>query len=113
GISRTHEVKVKPIGSGQGKESFIQITPTVQLGERLAFPSEGYFYNFANAQLIQEYKMLGDGHFGFYATRTTQNRLDDEQLANLYQNTILVYWNIDGQLVTDQSLVYLDHQITK
>lgn len=113
GISLPHEVKVWPIGSGQVKDSFIPITPTVQLGERLAFPSEGYFYHFANGRLVQEYKMLGDGHFGFYATRTTQNRLDDEQLANLYQNTILVYWKVDGQLVTDQSLVYLEHQITK
>lgn len=113
GISLPYEVQVKPIGSGQVKDSFIPITPTVQLGERLAFPSEGYFYHFANGRLVQEYKMLGDGHFGFYATRTTQDRLDDEQLANLYQNTILVYWKIDGQMVTDQILVYLEHQITK
>lgn len=61
GISVPESVQVKPIGSGVVREAFIPVIPSVQLGERLGLPTEGYYYHFHNDRLVQEYKLLGEG----------------------------------------------------
>ncbi|EJR0682399.1 LysM peptidoglycan-binding domain-containing protein [Vibrio parahaemolyticus] len=113
GISVPDSVQVKPIGSGVVREAFIPVIPSVQLGERLGLPTEGYYYHFYNDRLVQEYKMLGDGKWAFYATRSTHERLNDEQGYNVYQSAILVYWKLAGKEVENQHLVYLEKQITR
>ncbi len=69
GISVPEPVQVKSIGSGIIQEAFIPVTPSVQLGERLGLPTEGYYYHFHQKRLVQEYKLLGEGKWQFYATR--------------------------------------------
>ncbi len=113
GISIPDNVQVKPIGSGVVREAFIPVIPSVQLGERLGLPTEGYYYHFYNGRLVQEYKMLGDGKWAFYATRSTHERLNDEQGYNVYQSAILVYWKLAGKEVENQHLVYLEKKITR
>ncbi|OAJ96188.1 S-type pyocin domain-containing protein [Vibrio bivalvicida] len=113
GINVPDGVQVKPIGSGVVEEAFIPVVPSVQLGERLGLPTEGYYYHFHNGRLVQEYKLLGEGKWAFYATCSTHERLNDEQGYNRLQNAILVYWKLAGQDVENQSLVYLEQQITR
>lgn len=113
GISVPDSVQVKSIGSGVVREAFIPVIPSVQLVERLGLPTEGYYYHFYNDRLVQEYKMLGDGKWAFYATRSTHERLSDEQGCNIYQSAILVYWKLAGKEVENQHLVYLEKQITR
>ncbi|WP_462056960.1 LysM peptidoglycan-binding domain-containing protein [Vibrio parahaemolyticus] len=113
GISVPDSVQVKPIGSGVVREAFIPVIPSVQLGERLGLPTEGYYYHFYNGRLVQEYKLLGNGKWAFYATRSTHERLNDEQGYNIYQSAILVYWKLEGKDVENQHLVYLEKQITR
>ncbi|MGY3685694.1 LysM peptidoglycan-binding domain-containing protein [Vibrio coralliilyticus] len=113
GISVPESVQVKPIGSGVVREAFIPVIPSVRLGERLGLPTEGYYYHFHNGRLVQEYKLLGEGKWAFYATCSTHERLNDEQGYNRLQNAILVYWKLAGQDVKNQSLVYLEQQITR
>ncbi|EPO0024597.1 T6SS effector antibacterial DNase [Vibrio alginolyticus] len=113
GISVPHNVKLKPIGSGAVREAFIPVVPSVQLGERLGLPTEGYYYHFYNNRLVQEYKLLGDGKWSFYATSSIHERLNDEQGYNRYQSAILVYWKLAGKEVENQHLVYLEKQITR
>ncbi len=113
GISVPHNVKLKPIGSGAVREAFIPVVPSVQLGERLGLPTEGYYYHFYNNRLVQEYKLLGDGKWSFYATSSIHERLNDEQGFNRYQSAILVYWKLAGKEVENQHLVYLEKQITR
>ncbi|MEM5563223.1 LysM peptidoglycan-binding domain-containing protein [Vibrio parahaemolyticus] len=113
GISVPESVQVKPIGSGVVREAFIPVIPSVQLGERLGLPTEGYYYHFHNGRLVQEYKLLGEGKWAFYATCSTHEQLNDEQGYNRLQNAILVYWKLAGQDVENQSLVYLEQQITR
>ncbi|EHR6582427.1 S-type pyocin domain-containing protein [Vibrio parahaemolyticus] len=113
GICVPHNVNLKPIGSGAVREAFIPVIPSVQLGERLGLPTEGYYYHFYNGRLVQEYKLLGDGKWAFYATRSTHERLNDEQGYNVYQSAILVYWKLAGKEVENQHLVYLEKQITR
>ncbi|HHB1579569.1 TPA: LysM peptidoglycan-binding domain-containing protein [Vibrio parahaemolyticus] len=113
GISVPESVQVKPIGSGVVREAFMPIIPSVQLGERLGLPTEGYYYHFHNGKLVQEYKLLGDKKWAFYATRSTHEKLDDEQGYNTYQSAILVFWKIGGKEVEGQNLVYLEKQITR
>lgn len=113
GISVTDNVQVKPIGSGAVREAFIPVVPSVQLGERLGLPTEGYYYHFYNGRLVQEYKLLGNGKWAFYATRSTHEQLNDEQGYNIYQSAILVYWKLEGKDVENQHLIYLEQQITR
>ncbi|OOE84681.1 S-type Pyocin domain-containing protein [Salinivibrio sp. PR6] len=113
GISVPEPVQMKPIGSGVIQEAFIPVTPSVQLGERLGLPTEGYYYHFHQKRLVQEYKVLGDDKWQFYATRSRHDRLNREQGFNRYQSAILVYWKIDGKDVDDQHLVYLEEPITR
>ncbi|TFH90004.1 LysM peptidoglycan-binding domain-containing protein [Vibrio ouci] len=113
GVSVPENIQVKPIGSGVVREAFIPIIPSVQLGERLGLPTEGYYYHFHNGRLVQEYKLLGDKKWAFYATRSRHDKLDDEQGYNTYQSAILVFWKLGGTEVEDQNLVYLEKQITR
>lgn len=113
GISVPDSVQVKPIGSGIVRESFIPVVLSVQLGERLGLPTEGYYYHFYNGRLVQEYKLLGNGKWAFYATRSTHEKLNDEQGYNVYQSAILVYWKLEGKEVENQHLIYLERQITR
>lgn len=113
GISVPENVQVKPIGSGVVREAFIPVVPSVQLGERLGLPTEGYYYHFYNGRLVQEYKLLGNGKWAFYATRSTHEQLNDEQGYNVYQSAILVYWKLEGKDVENQHLIYLEQQITQ
>ncbi|EME0895111.1 S-type pyocin domain-containing protein [Vibrio parahaemolyticus] len=113
GISVPDNVKVKPIGSGVVREAFIPVVPSVQLGERLGLPTEGYYYHFYNGRLVQEYKLLGNGKWAFYATRSTHEQLNDEQGYNIYQSAILVYWKLEGKDVENQHLIYLEQPITR
>ncbi|NOI33217.1 S-type Pyocin domain-containing protein [Vibrio cyclitrophicus] len=113
GISVPENVQVKPIGSGVVREAFIPVVPSVQLGERLGLPTEGYYYHFYNGRLVQEYKLLGNGKWAFYATRSTHEQLNDEQGYNIYQSAILVYWKLEGKDVENQHLIYLEQQITR
>ncbi|EPU4807217.1 LysM peptidoglycan-binding domain-containing protein [Vibrio cholerae] len=113
GISVPDNVQVKPIGSGVVREAFIPVVPSVQLGERLGLPTEGYYYHFYNGRLVQEYKLLGNGKWAFYATRSTHEQLNDEQGYNIYQSAILVYWKLEGKEVENQHLIYLEQPITR
>ncbi|MBC5832428.1 T6SS effector antibacterial DNase [Vibrio metschnikovii] len=113
GISVPENVQVKPIGSGVVREAFIPVIPSVQLGERLGLPTEGYYYHFYNGRLVQEYKLLGNGKWAFYGTRSTHEQLNDEQGYNIYQSAILVYWKLEGKEAENQYLVYLEQQMTR
>lgn len=113
GIGVPESVQVKPIGSGVVREAFIPVVPSVQLGERLGLPTEGYYYHFYNGRLVQEYKLLGNGKWAFYGTRSTHEQLNDEQGYNVYQSAILVYWKLEGKDVENQHLIYLEQQITR
>lgn len=113
GISPTHSVKVRNIGAQVANEGFIPVTPTVQLGERLGFPTEGFYYHFHDNQLVQEYRLQGDKRWSFYATLSRNQRLDPERGYNTDQTAILVFWKLGGKVVENQYLVYLERQITR
>ncbi|WP_285339306.1 T6SS effector antibacterial DNase [Vibrio parahaemolyticus] len=113
GISPTHSVKVRSIGAQVAHEGFIPVTPTVQLGERLGFPTEGFYYHFHDNQLVQEYRLQGDKRWSFYATLSRHQRLDPERGYNTDQTAILVFWKLGGKVVENQYLVYLERQITR
>ncbi|MDD1792777.1 DUF2235 domain-containing protein [Enterovibrio sp. ZSDZ42] len=113
GVTRQEPVKLRPKGTDAVREAFIPVVPSVQLGTRLGFPTEGYYYHFHERKLVQEYKILGENRWAFYATRSTHEKLNTEQAINKYQGAILLYWKIDSKVVKDQHLVYLDAPITR
>ncbi|WP_062707849.1 hypothetical protein [Grimontia marina] len=76
GVSRRAPVSLKPTGKAAVRDAFIPVTPAVQLGARLGFPTEGYYYHFHEHRLVQEYCLLGEGRWGFYATRSTHEALN-------------------------------------
>ncbi|WP_408642321.1 MIX and LysM peptidoglycan-binding domain-containing protein [Salinivibrio proteolyticus] len=113
GVSVPDHVVMKPEGSAVVREAFIPVTPSIQLGERLGLPTEGYYYHFNQKRLVQEYKLLGNGKWQFYATRSTHEKLNHDQGLNKHQSAILVYWKLGGKNVEDQHLVYLKEAITR
>ncbi|MEZ8082733.1 DUF2235 domain-containing protein [Enterovibrio norvegicus] len=112
GITNQPPVKLKPKGSDAVREAFIPVVPALQLDSRLGFPTEGYFYHFHEKKLVQEYKILGEGRWGFQATRSSPTKLNAEQGLNNFQGAILLYWKIDSKVVIDQHLIHLDSPIT-
>lgn len=105
---------VQPVeqGAGTHTESFIPVKPAVQVGERLGWPTEGYFYHFVDDALTHEYKLMGDGKWAFQVTRTTDDSLTDELVSDHQYSFILLPWKINNTVVTRQHLLYLPQKMT-
>lgn len=118
GISLKTPIRLHPRGSNIVLDGYIPVMPAVQIGERLGFPIEGYYYHFSDGELIQEYKIIGQKRWQFYATCSRRlpdmsYNLNDEQDYHPYQHAILVFWKIAGEIVDNQYIVYLEQKITE
>lgn len=105
---------VKPVkaGSGSHTESFVPIKPAVQVGERLGWPTEGYFYHFIDDVLSHEYKLKGSGKWAFQVTRSTKEALTDELVSAHNYAFILLPWKINNTVITRQHLLYLPQKMS-
>ncbi|OCH39348.1 DUF2235 domain-containing protein [Aliivibrio fischeri] len=105
---------VKPIkqGAAHATESFIPVKPAVQVGERLGWPTEGYFYHFIDDALVHEYKLMGDGKWAFQVTQSTEHHLTDELISGHQYSFILLPWKISNAVVARQHLLYLPQKMT-
>ncbi|CAH7170948.1 LysM domain-containing protein [Vibrio chagasii] len=112
GLTPLNKVNLNPIGTNKVTESFIPVIPSIELGARLGLPTEGYLYHFHNEALIQEFKLLGDNKWAFYATRTRDSLPDDSKGANKLQSAILVYNMLNGAVATNQHIVHRSKQLT-
>ncbi|WP_103025357.1 T6SS effector antibacterial DNase [Vibrio campbellii] len=113
GLTPLEAVTLQKAGSHKTEEGFIPVVPAVRLGERLGLPTEGYYYHFNDGELVQEYKILGQEKWAFYATRSTQDTLNDERGFTKDQSAILVYWKLANQVLENQYIIYLERQITR
>lgn len=113
GLTPLEAITLQKAGSHKTEEGFIPVVPAVLLGERLGLPTEGYYYHFNDGELVQEYKILGQEKWAFYATRSTQETLNDERGFTKDQSAILVYWKLANQVLENQYIAYLDRQITR
>ena len=113
GLTPLEAVTLQKAGSHKAVEGFIPVVPAVRLGERLGLPTEGYYYHFNDGELIQEYKILGQEKWAFYATQSTQDTLNDERGFTKDQSAILVYWKLANQELKNQYIIYLERQITR
>lgn len=105
---------VKPVKQGvsNATESFIPVKPAVQVGERLGWPTEGYFYHFVDDALIHEYKLMGSGKWAFQVTQSTKDNLTDELISIHQYGFILLPWKINNTVVARQHLLYLPQKMT-
>ncbi|GEK15848.1 LysM peptidoglycan-binding domain-containing protein [Aliivibrio fischeri] len=105
---------VKPVKQNfkNAAESFIPIKPAVQVGKRLGWPTEGYFYHFINDVLIHEYKLMGDGKWAFQVTQSTVHNFTDELMSAHQYCFILLPWKINNTVVARQHLLYLPKKMT-
>lgn len=113
GLTPLEAITLEKAGSHKAVEGFIPVVPAVRLGERLGLPTEGYYYHFNDGELVQEYKILGQEKWAFYATQSTQDTLNDERGFTKDQSAILVYWKLANQVLENQYIIYLDRQITR
>jgi len=113
GLTPLEAVTLQKAGSCKTDEGFIPVVPAVRLGERLGLPTEGYYYHFNDGELVQEYKILGEEKWAFYATQSTQDTLNDERGFTKDQSAILVYWKFANQVLENQYIIYLERQITR
>ncbi len=113
GLTPLEAVTLQKAGSQKAVEGFIPVVPAVRLGERLGLPTEGYYYHFNDGELVQEYKILEEEKWAFYATQSTQDTLNDERGFTKDQSAILVYWKLANQILENQYIIYLERQITR
>ena len=107
--------EIKPVKKGNTShtESFIPIKPSVQIGQRLGWPTEGYFYHFIDDVLLSEYKILGDNKWAFSVTASTNELLTDTLLSKQAMTTILLPYKINGETIERQHILYKREKITK
>ena len=105
-------VKMVPLGSQQVYESFIPVQLTVQVGERLGYPTQGYFYHFKQGQLVHEYAIVEDAKGYFNITHSTANALSDEVNLPALRGCIFLPWKINGQLTAPQHIHYSKQKLT-
>ncbi|ACH64055.1 LysM domain protein [Aliivibrio fischeri MJ11] len=113
--SSAFNYKIKPVKKGNTShtESFIPIKPSVQIGERLGWPTEGYFYHFIDDVLLNEYKILGSNKWAFSVTASTNKLLTDALLSEQVMTTILLPFKINCEIVERQHILYKREKITK
>ncbi|MCW8347428.1 LysM peptidoglycan-binding domain-containing protein [Vibrio sp. ZSDZ65] len=100
-------------GSAVYRDVFIPVKPSVQVGERLGWPTEGYFYHFIDDELIHEYKIAGNNKWGFNVTESTKDGLSDEIIVPKPQSTILLPYKIDNQVIARQHLLYKKEKLSQ
>lgn len=105
-------VKMVPLGSQQVYESFVPVQLTVQVGERLGYPTQGYFYHFKQGQLVHEYAIVEGGKGYFNITHSTANGLSDEINIPALRGFIFLPWKINGQLAAPQHIYYSKQKLT-
>ena len=106
-------VMAKPKGEGDVNDAFIAVMPSIQFGERLGLPTQGYYYHFNEGKLVQEYKILGEEKSLFYPTYSDENTLTDEGRESVWQSAIPVYWRINGERQDKQHLMYLPNKLSQ
>ena len=112
GLALPNKIKPRPQGSGIIKESFIPIMPAIQIGERLGFPTEGYYYHFKDEKLVQEYRILGEENCAFYGTKSMHGRVNGEREYNRDQGSLLIYGMIDKKPIDNQYVMYRESQLS-
>ncbi|MGF1749022.1 pesticin C-terminus-like muramidase [Vibrio cionasavignyae] len=93
-------------GSAVYRDVFIPVKPSVQVDERLGWPTEGYFYHFVDDELTHEYKIAGNNKWGFNVTESTKEGFSDEIIVSKSQSTILLPYKTDNQVIARQHLLY-------
>lgn len=105
------EVALVDANTERADEALVPITPAVQVGKRLGFPTKGYFYHFYNGKLIQEFK-IKEGTCSFSITSSYATTLTDDIKFNKLQSHILLYWRLHGEKVTNQHVLYWEEKLT-
>ncbi|OED78096.1 hypothetical protein A144_22660 [Vibrio splendidus ZF-90] len=95
------------------RDVFIPIKPSVQVDERLGWPTEGYFYHFVDDELTHEYKIAGNNKWGFNVTESTKEGFSDEIIVSKSQSTILLPYKIDNQVIARQHLLYRKEKLSQ
>ncbi len=107
-----NNVNMVPLGSLQVTESFIPVQLAVQVGERLGYPTKGYFYHFKQGELLHEYKIIEDTKGSFCITNSTADKLVDSIRFSTLRNHIYLPWKISGRLLTSQHLYFSEKKLT-
>ncbi|MEZ8088311.1 LysM peptidoglycan-binding domain-containing protein [Vibrio sp. 1S139] len=100
-------------GSAVYRDVFIPVKPSVQVDERLGWPTEGYFYHFVDDELTHEYKIAGNNKWGFNVTESTKEGFSDEIIVSKPQSTILLPYKIDNQVIARQHLLYRKEKLSQ
>ncbi|MEZ6855090.1 pesticin C-terminus-like muramidase [Halodesulfovibrio aestuarii] len=105
------EVSLVDASTERADEALVPVTPAVQIGKRLGFPTKGYFYHFYQGKLIQEFK-INEGTCSFAVTSSYADTLSDDIKINKLQRHILLYWRLHGDVVANQYVLYKEEKLT-
>lgn len=98
--------------SSKATEGYLAVIPTIQHGDQLGQPTQGYYYHFQHGKLIHEYKLMGESRCDFFLTRSTSDALSDELMTGQGQRAIAVFWLQNSNLAVSQHLVYWPEKLT-
>ncbi len=105
---------VSPVkqGSISVSESFIPVKLSVQIGERLGWPTQGYFYHFIDDELAHEYQILDGGKWTFSASTPTSEQLSDEVVDGHEVSVIVLPYKVANTKVSRQHLLYVRNKLS-
>lgn len=95
---------------GVVRERYMAVMPTVQVGQRLAFPTRGYYYHFVSGCLVQEYEISSDSVFT-YAFAPTHSSA--KRRAEGLQSALLVLDQVHGAVPDEQHLAYCPQRLSE
>ncbi|AUI87983.1 hypothetical protein BS333_16500 [Vibrio azureus] len=113
GHSQTYNVTPNPKQSNKINAEFIPIKLAVQITPNLlAWPTEGYFYHFVDAELLREYKILGKNRYAYQITLSNKQFLTDELLSEHHYSSMIIPYKVEQSLCDNQHLLYTAEKLS-
>ncbi|EKH9212714.1 LysM peptidoglycan-binding domain-containing protein [Vibrio parahaemolyticus] len=88
------------------EHAFIPLRPAIQIGEVLGLPTQGFLYHFLDGKLLHEYRCQGGSAYHFLPTVSRAGAMNSEPAQTQPLDFILALWKRNGQVVTDQHLLF-------
>ncbi|MCG9595123.1 hypothetical protein L1D15_00160 [Vibrio sp. Isolate25] len=113
GHPTSYTITSTSLSSEQVNAEFVPVKLAIQPQEtRLAWATKGYFYHFVEHRLVKEYKVVGNGRWTLQLTRSTHGFLTDELISEHHYPSILLPYQVEGQDVSPQHLLYRKEKLT-
>ncbi|QUJ70496.1 LysM peptidoglycan-binding domain-containing protein (plasmid) [Photobacterium sp. GJ3] len=113
GSASSFHIEPRAKGMSYLNAEFIPAKLAVQFGQRLGWPTTGFYYYFVEHKLYQECQLTGDDRWSFYFTRSDATTLTDQLISARHFSNLLLPYRIEGQHVGGQYVLYRKEKLTQ